>query len=45
MEKLRVLFSGYADDPPTCFVFCGNFSSLPTGAKQTRQFKGMRACV
>ena len=41
MEKLRVLFTGYAELPPTCFVFCGNFCSLPSGAKQTKLLKGL----
>lgn len=27
MEKLRVLFSGYAQVPPTAFILCGNFFS------------------
>ncbi|XP_064617729.1 DNA polymerase epsilon subunit 2-like [Liolophura sinensis] len=31
MDKLRLLFSGYAEFPPTCFVFCGNFLSASYG--------------
>lgn len=39
MEKLRVLFTGYAEMPPTCFVFSGNFSSQLTSAKRNRALK------
>lgn len=27
MEKLRILFAGYCEDPPICFVLMGNFLS------------------
>jgi len=37
---LRVLFTGYTDFPPTCFVFCGNFLSSPQGADHTKILKG-----
>lgn len=39
MEKLRVLFSGYSDVCPTCFVLIGNFLSLPKGASHGKIFK------
>lgn len=26
--------------PPTCFIFCGNFSSAPYGKTQIRSLKG-----
>ncbi|PSN37360.1 DNA polymerase epsilon subunit 2 [Blattella germanica] len=32
MEKLRVLFAGYADFPPVAFVFMGNFLSSQQGS-------------
>ena len=31
MAKLRTLFTGYSDSPPTAFVFMGNFSKDPCG--------------
>ncbi|XP_023230098.1 DNA polymerase epsilon subunit 2-like [Centruroides sculpturatus] len=31
MQKLRVLFAGYSEMPPTCFVFMGNFLSTHAG--------------
>ncbi|XP_032795121.1 LOW QUALITY PROTEIN: DNA polymerase epsilon subunit 2 [Daphnia magna] len=30
MEKLRILFAGYCEDPPICFVLMGNFLSSST---------------
>jgi len=42
MDKLRILFTGYAEMPPTCFVFCGNFSSQPYGNKCVKMLKGTR---
>uniref|UniRef100_A0A673CAM6 DNA polymerase epsilon subunit n=1 Tax=Sphaeramia orbicularis TaxID=375764 RepID=A0A673CAM6_9TELE len=36
MEKLNIMFSGYAAVPPTCFIFCGNFSSAPYGKTQIK---------
>ncbi|XP_061700930.1 DNA polymerase epsilon subunit 2 isoform X2 [Syngnathoides biaculeatus] len=39
MEKLNLMFSGYAEVPPTCFVFCGNFSSVPYGKSHVRSLK------
>ncbi|XP_046460207.1 DNA polymerase epsilon subunit 2-like [Daphnia pulex] len=30
MEKLRILFAGYCEDPPICFVLMGNFLSGTT---------------
>uniref|UniRef100_A0AAQ6ANL1 DNA polymerase epsilon subunit n=1 Tax=Amphiprion ocellaris TaxID=80972 RepID=A0AAQ6ANL1_AMPOC len=40
MEKLNIMFSGYAAMPPTCFIFCGNFSSAPYGKTQIKSLKG-----
>uniref|UniRef100_H2MC41 DNA polymerase epsilon subunit n=1 Tax=Oryzias latipes TaxID=8090 RepID=H2MC41_ORYLA len=40
MEKLNIMFSGYAAMPPTCFILCGNFSSAPYGKTQNRSLKG-----
>uniref|UniRef100_A0A8C4QTQ8 DNA polymerase epsilon subunit n=1 Tax=Eptatretus burgeri TaxID=7764 RepID=A0A8C4QTQ8_EPTBU len=31
LEKLRIIFTGYSPEPPTCFILCGNFSSKPYG--------------
>ncbi|XP_077587185.1 DNA polymerase epsilon subunit 2 isoform X1 [Stigmatopora nigra] len=39
MEKLNLMFSGYAAMPPTCFIFCGNFSSVPYGKNQIKSLK------
>uniref|UniRef100_A0A667YLG4 DNA polymerase epsilon subunit n=1 Tax=Myripristis murdjan TaxID=586833 RepID=A0A667YLG4_9TELE len=39
MEKIHVMFSGYAAMPPTCFIFCGNFSSAPYGKTQIKSLK------
>ncbi|KAG7269485.1 hypothetical protein CRUP_009998 [Coryphaenoides rupestris] len=39
MEKLHTMFSGYATMPPTCFIFCGNFSSAPYGKTQMKSLK------
>ena len=39
MEKLSVLFTGYSDDPPTAFVFMGNFSSTPYGPLRYQKIK------
>ncbi|XP_018411759.1 PREDICTED: DNA polymerase epsilon subunit 2 [Nanorana parkeri] len=39
MEKLHVMFSGYSTAPPTCFIFCGNFSSAPYGKTQIKSLK------
>ena len=40
-EKLRVLFRGYAEAPPVCFVLCGNFTSQPYGPNHITTLKGM----
>ncbi|NXY81681.1 DPOE2 polymerase, partial [Alcedo cyanopectus] len=40
MEKLHIMFSGYSSAPPTCFFFCGNFSSAPYGKNQIKSLKG-----
>uniref|UniRef100_A0A671V7T5 DNA polymerase epsilon subunit n=1 Tax=Sparus aurata TaxID=8175 RepID=A0A671V7T5_SPAAU len=40
MEKLNLMFSGYASMPPTCFILCGNFSSAPYGNAQIKALKG-----
>ncbi|KAG0725487.1 DNA polymerase epsilon subunit 2 [Chionoecetes opilio] len=34
MDKLRVLFTGYANFPPTAFILCGNFFSKRQESKQ-----------
>ncbi|TKS86734.1 DNA polymerase epsilon subunit 2 [Collichthys lucidus] len=39
MEKLNLMFSGYASMPPTCFILCGNFSSAPYGKTQIKSLK------
>lgn len=39
MKKLRVLFTGYAESPPTCFVLCGNFTSQPYGQQHIKTLK------
>nr|DBA14529.1 TPA: hypothetical protein GDO54_005484 [Pyxicephalus adspersus] len=39
IEKLHVMFSGYSTAPPTCFIFCGNFSSAPYGKNQMKSLK------
>ncbi|PWA22562.1 hypothetical protein CCH79_00015177, partial [Gambusia affinis] len=39
MEKLNVMFSGYAALAPTCFIFCGNFSSAPYGKTQIKSLR------
>ncbi|CAB1461127.1 unnamed protein product [Pleuronectes platessa] len=39
MEKLNLMFSGYAAMPPTCFILCGNFSSAPYGKTQIKSLK------
>ncbi|ELU10622.1 hypothetical protein CAPTEDRAFT_182971 [Capitella teleta] len=31
MDKLQVLFQGYSEVPPICFILCGNFLSKPYG--------------
>uniref|UniRef100_A0A8C9VIE7 DNA polymerase epsilon subunit n=1 Tax=Scleropages formosus TaxID=113540 RepID=A0A8C9VIE7_SCLFO len=40
LEKIRTMFSGYSAMPPTCFIFCGNFSSTPYGRNQIRSLRG-----
>ncbi|XP_014792308.1 PREDICTED: DNA polymerase epsilon subunit 2 [Calidris pugnax] len=40
LEKLHTMFSGYSPAPPTCFFFCGNFSSAPYGKNQIQALKG-----
>ncbi|XP_069117868.1 DNA polymerase epsilon subunit 2-like [Argopecten irradians] len=39
LEMLRVLFTGYSDFPPVCFVLCGNFLSAPHGAQHAKDLK------
>uniref|UniRef100_A0A672LUL6 DNA polymerase II subunit 2 n=1 Tax=Sinocyclocheilus grahami TaxID=75366 RepID=A0A672LUL6_SINGR len=41
LEKIQTMFSGYSAMPPTCFIFCGNFSSAPYGRHQLRTLKGL----
>ncbi|KAI4583559.1 hypothetical protein MJG53_020723, partial [Ovis ammon polii x Ovis aries] len=40
LEKLHIMFSGYSPAPPTCFILCGNFSSVPYGKNQVQALKG-----
>lgn len=40
IQKLHTLFSGYSDMPPTCFVFCGHFTTQPYGTEHVRILKG-----
>uniref|UniRef100_A0A8K9UNI7 DNA polymerase epsilon subunit n=1 Tax=Oncorhynchus mykiss TaxID=8022 RepID=A0A8K9UNI7_ONCMY len=42
LEKIHLMFSGYAAMPPTCFIFCGNFSSAPYGKTQIKSLKGKK---
>jgi len=37
---LRTLFTGYSEMPPTCFVFCGHFTTRPYGTEHVRILKG-----
>ncbi|TSW08324.1 DNA polymerase epsilon subunit 2 [Bagarius yarrelli] len=39
LEKIQTMFSGYSTMPPTCFIFCGNFSSAPYGKSQIKSLK------
>ena len=39
MEKLKVLFGGYAEMPPALFVLCGNFCSKPYGSNYLSRMK------
>ncbi|XP_034289221.1 DNA polymerase epsilon subunit 2 [Pantherophis guttatus] len=39
LENLRIMFSGYSAMPPTCFFFCGNYSSTPYGKNQIQSLK------
>ncbi|XP_017569299.1 DNA polymerase epsilon subunit 2 isoform X1 [Pygocentrus nattereri] len=39
LEKIQTMFSGYSAMPPTCFIFCGNFSSAPYGKNQVKSLK------
>ncbi|XP_030637752.1 DNA polymerase epsilon subunit 2 [Chanos chanos] len=39
LEKLHTMFSGYSAMPPTCFIFCGNFSSTPYGKNHIKSLK------
>jgi len=40
IQKLRTLFGGYSEMPPTCFIFCGHFTSQPYGTEHVRILKG-----
>ncbi|XP_076060559.1 DNA polymerase epsilon subunit 2 [Oratosquilla oratoria] len=44
-EKLEVLFTGYADFPPTAFILCGNFLSAPHGPQQAADLKAAFASL
>ncbi|KAK7507055.1 hypothetical protein BaRGS_00001906 [Batillaria attramentaria] len=39
VEKLRELFSGYAEFPPTAFVLCGHFLTCPAGEGHVKKLK------
>ncbi|KAA0711688.1 DNA polymerase epsilon subunit 2 [Triplophysa tibetana] len=39
LEKIHNMFAGYSAMPPTCFIFCGNFSSAPYGKNQIKALK------
>ncbi|XP_061174005.1 DNA polymerase epsilon subunit 2-like [Saccostrea echinata] len=39
IEKLRMLFTGYSDFPPTCFILCGNFISAPQESHRAKVLK------
>ena len=39
MQKLKTLFSGYSEMPPTVFILCGNFLSQPHGASHASKLK------
>ena len=41
-EKLNTLLLGYSEMPPTCFVFCGNYTSKPYGKLHVKTLKGNR---
>lgn len=40
LDKLRILFTGYSNIPPTAFVLIGNFLSAPYGYKESKIMKG-----
>ncbi|XP_039597851.1 DNA polymerase epsilon subunit 2 [Polypterus senegalus] len=39
LEKIHTMFAGYSAMPPTCFIFCGNFSSAPYGKNHIKSLK------
>lgn len=39
-QQIFVPVAGYSAMPPTCFIFCGNFSSAPYGKSQIKSLKG-----
>ncbi|KAI6654541.1 DNA polymerase epsilon subunit 2 isoform X1 [Oopsacas minuta] len=39
LSKLKVLFDGYSDNPPTAFILIGNFSSEPYGTLHYQRSK------
>ena len=39
LTKLKVLFEGYSDNPPTAFILIGNFSSEPYGSTHYKRTK------
>uniref|UniRef100_A0AAY5EBH0 DNA polymerase epsilon subunit n=1 Tax=Electrophorus electricus TaxID=8005 RepID=A0AAY5EBH0_ELEEL len=45
LEKIQTMFSGYSAMPPTCFIFCGNFSSAPYGKNQVKSLKGKKPSI
>lgn len=44
MERLRRLFEGFAEFPPTCFIFMGNFTSVQKEAVVSKTNKGLDEC-
>lgn len=40
MDKLKTLFTGFSESPPTCFILFGNFLSHNSGSKQAAKLKG-----
>ncbi|KFM82022.1 DNA polymerase epsilon subunit 2, partial [Stegodyphus mimosarum] len=39
LQKLQVVFAGYSQIPPTCFVLIGNFLSLPIVGSESKVFE------
>ena len=39
LEKLKAMFTGYNDTPPTAFILMGNFCSTPFGATKNQKLR------